>query len=149
MHPIACKGISRGRLRLCYFVFMVGEYEVIATAVNVKIIPQILPGHGRTLNVPTRSSRPPRAFPGRLSRFGGFPEGKVHGVALPGVNLHPGPRLHILGGPPRQFSVAGKRSYVKINVFVHHVSMPPLYQKAHHFHYFRQVLGNPGVNIGP
>ena len=58
---------------------MVGEDEVKTAAMDIKGAAQVFQGHGGTFDVPARSARPPGAVPGRLARFGAFPEGKIHG----------------------------------------------------------------------
>ena len=70
------------------FVFVVGELQIRAAAVNVKRLPEQFVAHGRTFDVPAGTAVAPRAFPRRFAWFGGFPQHKVQRVAFVGIHVH-------------------------------------------------------------
>ena len=96
MQPEAGEGFPRGRLRLGQFVFMVGEDQVLAAAVQVEGLPQVMHAHGGALDVPARPPGAPGAVPGRFPGLGGLPQDKIQGILFIGVHFDPGPGLHIL-----------------------------------------------------
>src|SRR3990172_7897004 len=81
--PVADEGLYAGEgLGLGDLVLVMGEDQVLAPAVDVDLLAQVLEGHGRALDVPAGAARPPGAVPGGLARLGRFPEGEVAGVLL-------------------------------------------------------------------
>ena len=83
MHPVADYRLATcATLGLEYLGFVVGESEVVAAAVDVELLAEVLERHRRALNVPTRSACPPRAVPRRLARLGEFPQREVAVVPL-------------------------------------------------------------------
>ena len=70
------------------FVFVVGELQICAAAVDVKRVAKQFAAHRGAFNVPTWSSVAPRALPMRLFGLGGFPQHKIQGVALEAIHFH-------------------------------------------------------------
>ena len=60
VHPVAGERLPGGRLTLGGLAFVVGEGQVVAAAVEVNGLAQVGHGHGRALDVPTRSPRSER-----------------------------------------------------------------------------------------
>ena len=84
---------------------MVGEDQVLATAVNVQSCAQVGHGHGGALYVPARPAGSPGAFPRWLTHAGALPQHKVHGVFFALVHFYSGAGLHAVQGPVAQFAV--------------------------------------------
>src|SRR5258707_11663101 len=61
---------------------MMGKDQVGAAAVNIYCWAKIVHTHGRTLDVPARASRSPRAIPMRFAWTRCLPQHKIEGVAL-------------------------------------------------------------------
>ena len=123
VHPQAGEPPSSG-VGLSLLVFVVRETQVDATAVDVELLPQVAPGHGRALQVPAGAPATPRGIPRRRVRLGGFgslPQGEIAPVTLAsfggGVNL-----VFVLGGEHvlqilvRERAVVPQRMHVEIDV---------------------------------
>ena len=62
---------------------MVGEHQIHATSVDIKLLTQILTSHSRTLTVPTRESVAPRRGPAHdMLRLSLLPQGEVGLILL-------------------------------------------------------------------
>ena len=84
--------------RLRDLVFVVGEDEIVAAAVDVKGLAEQGSANRRAFDVPARSPAPPGAGEGgvfRLVCLGRFPEHKVGGVALARVHGDPRSALQV------------------------------------------------------
>ena len=65
------------------FTLVVRELEVHASPVNVKLLSEVFGAHHRTLQVPSREPLSPRRRPlHEVTCIGGFPKGKIQGIAL-------------------------------------------------------------------
>ena len=60
VHPVVCKGLAGCGFALCYFVFMVGEYEVNAACVYVEGLAQYIKAHCGAFYMPAGSALSPR-----------------------------------------------------------------------------------------
>ncbi len=60
MHPVFCKRLPVGGLGLGNFVFMMRENQILASGMNVDLIPQILFTHDRAFNMPAGTPIAPR-----------------------------------------------------------------------------------------
>ena len=59
VHPVFHHLVSLRCHGLCYLALMMWEYEVHASAVDIEVVAEIFPSHGRTLAVPSRKSVAP------------------------------------------------------------------------------------------
>src|SRR5216117_1883111 len=83
MHPESDEGLSRDRLALGDFIFVVRENVVDGAAMNVERFAKLLHRHRRTLDVPARAARAEWRLPVRLVFvFWRFPQDKVAGLFL-------------------------------------------------------------------
>ncbi len=87
MHKVLDKGFPCGCFRLSNFVFMMRENKIPAATVDIEGLTEVLRTHGRTLDMPSRSSLAPGTRPGGLSGLRGLPEGKVRDLPLVLVRL--------------------------------------------------------------
>ena len=125
VHPVTGKGDRTGvGLALSRLVFMVGKNKVLAAAVNIKCLTQVLQGHGRAFDMPTRPSRTPWALPRRLTRLGPFPKGEVHGMLFGGAHLYPGPGHHAFETAAAELAVPIGFGNPKIHVTIGGISVP-------------------------
>ena len=98
MHPVPCEGLACGRLALGYLVFVMGEYKILATCVNVKGGAQQLHTHGAALYMPARTAFAPGAVPCGLAGLGALPEGEVQRIPLQVSRLYARAGLKIVYG---------------------------------------------------
>ena len=101
MDPIARQRLAEGPLRLRDLVFVMGKNQITSAAMDIKGLSQILGAHRRALDMPTRSAQPPRALPGWLTRFAGFPKGKIQRRSLALIDFHPRARFQLVDLLPR------------------------------------------------
>src|SRR5579884_1019429 len=86
VQPAAHEGRLAGEvLGLGDLAGVVGEDEVVAAAVDVDGVAEVVGGHGAALDVPAGAAGPPGAGPGGLAGLGGLPEDEVERVLLVGV----------------------------------------------------------------
>ena len=64
---------------------MVGEDQIVTTAVDVDLLAQVAVNHGGALDVPSRPALSPGGVPGDLAGLGCFPNSEVKGPFLIGV----------------------------------------------------------------
>ena len=96
MQPVVYEGMATSAaLGLSDFVFVMGENQIAAAAVEVKGFAKILHAHGGAFDVPARATIAPGAGPGGLAGLCRFPQSKVHGVLLAVVHINTGACHHI------------------------------------------------------
>src|SRR5688500_9956696 len=103
---------------------MVRKNQVGAAAVDVHLAVEVGRGHRRTLDVPTRPARAPRALPGRFTGFGRLPEGEVERVVLPLVDLDPGTGEQVVQRAVGELAVAGEGADPKVDIALYLVGVP-------------------------
>ncbi len=96
VQPVLDKGFAGRPFALGDFIFMMGEDQVFTAAVDVESLAEVLYAHRRTFDVPAGTPRAPGGFPGRLSGFGAFPQGKVHGMAFEFSRRNTGAGAHFI-----------------------------------------------------
>src|SRR2546428_13030538 len=121
MHPHLHRLFATYTLTLGDLIFVMGEAQVNAACVNIKLLAQVLGCHCRAFDVPARKADAPRAWPVHLARFITVsPEGEVFGsFFILGY-------LHLLAAMPtlaqifkrvaRQLAVLRKTAHVIIDV---------------------------------
>ena len=83
VEPVADERHGAGvRLGLGDLVLVVREDEVLAAAVDIDLLAEVLQRHRRALDVPAGAALAPRAVPRRLAGLGALPEREVGGVLL-------------------------------------------------------------------
>ena len=60
MHPVLHGRMPHRSLGLGYLTLMMGEHQIHATTVDIKLLTEILPAHGCTLAVPPWETVAPR-----------------------------------------------------------------------------------------
>ena len=60
VHPVFHGGVTHRSLSLCYLALMMGEHQVHATSMDIKLLAQVLSSHSCALAVPTREAITPR-----------------------------------------------------------------------------------------
>ncbi len=120
---------------------------VHAAGMDVELVPKILPGHGRTLNVPARVPHPPRALPlhdvflGRL-----LPEGKIGVVFLLRISLNSCTGQLLLKSYTRKLTVSRKSGYVEVDAVACLVGISLLDKFHDHLKHLFNVLGGIAYN---
>ena len=143
VQPVACERLAGERLRLRQLVFMMGELQVEAAAVNVERDTQQLLAHRRAFDVPAGSARAPGAVPFRLARLGPLPQGEVAGIALLVADLDARSRLQLLRIAVAQFAVIGVLADVEIDVAARGIGGPLVDQPLDERDHVGDVLRRP------
>ena len=105
--------------------------------------------HGRTLNVPTWTAIAPRAFPRRLTCFGGFPQHEIQRIAFETVYFHTLTCAQIIQRFARQLAISRKLAHGVIHIaIVSRIGFAIGNQTLNHFYHLRNVLSCLGFNIG-
>ena len=102
VHPDLCKtalGMRTAALR--DLILMMRKQQIIAAAMNIKTMAKKLIRHRRAFDMPARASTSPGAWPARRLRIRGFPQDKIHRVALIGGHFHPCACNHVIHTPAR------------------------------------------------
>ena len=77
VHPVVDVWLACGAFALGNLIFVVREQQVLAAAVNVKILSKVFHTHRGAFNVPTGASFSPRTIPGWLAGLLCFPQGEI------------------------------------------------------------------------
>ena len=83
MYPVAYKGFPRllqaRALALRDFIFVMREFKVLPSEMEIKAVSQVMHAHGTAFYVPPRATLPPGAFPENLaiSLSACLPQGKI------------------------------------------------------------------------
>ena len=123
VHPVAGKWLAGEAFGLGDFVFVVREDQVIAAAVDIDLLTQVAQVHRRAFNMPAGAALTPRAVPGGFAGFGRFPQGKIHRVLFPFVDLDARAGLHIFQLAPGELAVIFIPLHAEINIPVRPVGI--------------------------
>ncbi len=148
MHPVLGQGLIIGGLGLGQFIFMVGEDEIGAAAVNVKGVAEIILTHGGTLDMPAGAPRPPGAVPGGFPGFAGLPKGKIKRIVFLQIDVDPGAGQHIVQAAPGELAVAGKFGHREIDVAFPGVGKTFGLEFGDEFDNIGNMFGGPGFDVG-
>src|SRR3989344_426252 len=91
VQPVVCKRLSGCVFGLGDLVVMMDRNVINSAGVNIKRFPEILHGHGRTLNVPAGKANAPEALPAELilARIRELPECEVSRTFFSGLHFDP------------------------------------------------------------
>ena len=148
VQPVAGKRLARGRLRLGQFVFMVGEDQVLAAAVQVEGFTQVVHAHGGALDMPARPSGSPGAVPGRFPGLAGLPQHEIQGVFFVGVNLDPRPGFHVLDFLPRELAVSREAPHPEEDVAPAGIGKTQVHQALDEVEDLGDMLRGLGLDLG-
>ena len=116
---------------------------------------QMLPRHGRALDVPAGAARGRDAGgrgPGRIRRSRGFPEHEVHRVALVGRHVHAGAGEQLVEGALREGAIFRDVRQVlhcrnrEEHVLLGHIGRPARDQPLDDHAHLVDMLGRPGLD---
>lgn len=157
VHPVPGKGLPGGGLALGNFILVMGETEVLPSAVKVEGLTEVFHAHRGTFEMPTGTAPPPGTLPGdpavRLPR--GLPEGKVRdGIPfiLVGQISRTGAVRGLgtkgLGIEMGEFPVAGKGTDPVVDRPVPAlVGMPRFHQGLNKLNLLRNVVCGPRLDF--
>ena len=152
MHPVFGKLLSVGCLRLCDFIFMMGEYQILTTRMNINFITQIFFAHNRAFNMPAGTSVAPGGLPVRLSLLLRLPKYKVKRILLLVFSSHKKgtvSSLQVIKILVRKLSVFLKASGSEIyGSILCRVSMPFFNQCSDHIQHTADFFGCLGMGGG-
>ena len=134
----------KGAARLRDFVLVMRKNEIDAAAVNVEGLAEMLPGHGRALDVPARPARrldAGRRRPAWLVRLRRLPQHEVLRIFLVRRDLDAAACDHLVKRPFRELAVIRHRGHVEQHVVFRHIGVATFYEALdQHFHWL-DVLG--------
>ena len=115
MDPVVHVPVAEGGLALSDLIFMVREYVIDATGVDIETLSQVLRGHGRALYVPARESGAPRAVPFHIpARLRSLPEGEIPGVSLQWIDFGTDAFQEVASKVVREFAVPFERRNIEV-----------------------------------
>ena len=106
--PVVGKLAATGTLGLGDLIFVVGEDQILAAAMNINAFPQMLAGHGGAFDVPAWASLAPGAFPVGFSILFLLPESKIQRTAFFVVHIDTRAGFQIVDGLLGELSVVVK-----------------------------------------
>ena len=149
MHPVAREVAGAERaLGLGDLVFVVGEDQVGAAAVDVEPLAEVAVRHRRALDVPAGAAVAPRARPERLAGLRPLPQREVERALLLLVHLDARARLEIVGALARELAVTGEARHRIVDVAAGGVGEALLLQPANDVDHLGDVLGRARLEIG-
>ena len=118
---------------------------------NIKGLAQILPAHGRTLDVPARAARAPGRIPLHLRRLvttGMLPEHEIQRILLTPRNLDSLPRPQFIHRLARKLAVTVELTHGVAHVLIGGlVRQPVFHERTNQFLHRSHILGGPGLVI--
>ena len=105
-------------LRLCDFILVVGENEVLTAAVNVNRVAEEAMNHCRALNVPTGSALAPGRVPIGLAGLCAFPKGEIHRLLFKLADIYSRTRFEVLQRLMRKLAVLGELFRAEVDIAV-------------------------------
>ena len=148
VHPVLGKGLAGRALGLGDLVFVVGEHQVLAAAVDVDGLAQVLHTHGGALDVPAGAALAERRLPVGLAGLSGLPQREVHRMLLVLVHLDARASLQILQVLAGELAVAAKGLGVKVDAVAALIGQALVHQLLHQRDDLGDVLGGLGVDGG-
>ena len=150
MHPEAGEFLPRGGFALGDLIFVMRENKILPSPMDVERKAEVFPGHGGAFQMPSRPSLSPGAFPERLPRLGGFPQGKVQRVFLGFTHGDASPGAHFIDIPAGQLPVLPEGTHPEINIpACNGIGMPLLNQGSYHLLHLPYVRRRPRLDVGP
>ena len=141
MDPRAHERATECALALRALALVVWEHVVHASGVDVQALPQVLRGHGGTLDVPAGEAVAPRAGPEQHSaRLGRLPQREVARVTLQRVGLRPHALQQVSLRVAGQSAVVGEAGHGEIHVALHLVGVAPLHEPLRDPDHFVDVV---------
>src|SRR5699024_2238902 len=104
------------------------EEQILAAAVYVYRLAQVLHAHRRALNMPTRSAHAPGTLPSRLAGLLRLPQRKVHWMALAVVDVYARASLKVLQILARQLAIVGIRLRIEVHIAIYLVCKALLFE---------------------
>ena len=152
MHPHLRHALGvEGAAGLGGLVLVVREDQVDAAAVDVEGLAQVLPGHGRALDVPAGAAGrgdAAGAVPGRLAGLRRLPQDEIHRVLLVGRDVDAGTGLHLVEGTAGELAVFGHRGHVEQDVVLGHIGMAARDQLLDQRLHLADMLGRARLHRG-
>ena len=147
VHPVAHVLGAVGAAALGDFVLVVREDQILAAAVNIDHIAQMLVDHRRALDVPARPAAAPGRFPAGLVVAAGFPQHEIAGVALVVRHFHPGAGAHVFQIAAGQLAVVGHRLHREQHMAVRFIGVALGDQGFDHGGHLADMIGGLGHDV--
>ncbi len=150
MEPVAGKGLAGGGFGLGDLVLVVGEDIVDPTRVDIQGFAQETHGHRRAFEVPAGASAADLGLPGGLVLLGPLPKHKVPGIVLlVFVRVHPGAGQVFVQSYPRELAIGREGRDSVVDRVAGTVGMAALVQRLDQLGHLIDIVGRPGVVLGP
>ena len=150
VHPVADERLlARDPLGLGDLVLVVGEDEVLASAVDVELLAEEGQRHRRALDVPPGAAPPPGTVPGRLPGLRRLPEDKIHRVLFSRIHVDAGAGLHLFERAAGEPAVIRKFRHPEKHIPVDGVGQAPIHEDLDHLQHLRHRGGRARVVVGP
>src|SRR5690606_20039784 len=118
MHPGHGVGLAGSGFALGNLVFVVREYQIRTTTMDIESVAQTAGGHYRTFDMPAGTTLTPGRSPAGLTRLGRLPQHEVQRIFLGFTHLDARAYLQILDALARQLAVTGKSPHPAIDVTI-------------------------------
>ena len=115
---------------------------------QIDLFAQVTNRHRRALDMPARTTRPPRTCPLRLPRLRTLPQGEVHRVLFLHPNVRRLCRDHVLQRSTRQLAVARHLTHAVVHIAARRIRHPLLNQPVDQVDHLWDLLGRPRMHIG-
>ena len=124
MHPdIRHDVMPEGAAGLRDLVLVMGEDEVDAAAMNVEYFAQMLPAHGRALDVPAGAATAPRAVPAGRCLVRRLPQHEIHVTALVGCHIDTRTGEHFIQRAARQLPIVLHRRHIEQHMAIRRIGV--------------------------
>src|SRR5690606_17723583 len=145
--------MARSACCLCDFAFVMREFEVHATSMNVELLAKIFGAHDRALDMPSRDTIAPGRWPPHNVRWRGlFPEGKVDLIPLFVLAFQFPSTLHeffdIAAGENSVVMFAVVFGDIEIHRSIHYVSISFVEQRLDQLDLLNDMSGSCGFDVG-
>ena len=137
-----------GAFALRDFIFMMGELQVDAAAVNVEGLTQIFAGHRAAFDMPARAATAPGRIPAWKRIVRRLPQHEIHRVLLVGRHFHPRTRDHLVQAAARQLAVIGLGRHIEQHMAIGGIGMASSNQLFDDAQHLRNMLGGTRRHAG-
>ena len=151
VHPVVREPLAQSD-RLGALVLVMGELEVLPTAVEVEALTEQIEAHHHALAVPPWAALSPGRRPRRLARLGELPQGEVGRVSFVAGPEHLAVATagqHVVEALMHEQAIALHRGHRQVHTIVGDIPVAECHQLLDHCHHLRYVLGGVGHVGGP
>ena len=146
MEPVMHRFTAVAAFGLGDFVFVMGEDQIRAAAVNIEGIAEVFFGHGGAFDMPAGTAFAPGAFPIGFAGFRRFPQREIEGISLLLAHGDSGAGLHFVDGAAGKFAVGFEFADFEVDVAVDFVGEAVVDDLLYHGDDIVHMFGDPRMN---